>query len=112
MNDTKLCTCGGEMVSGGKQYIGISDTILFSGSILNCMPVEIFTCKKCRKMEFYSMSAATDVPDSSAEERFYSMYKDASNVKLRKILDKDDYTEQCKAVVRKILHDRECGKDY
>lgn len=112
MNETKICSCGGEMVSGGRKYIGLADSILLSNSIAFQNKVEIFICNKCRKMEFYLPETAVSEPEESEEDRLYSKYKDVSSEKLKKILDSRSYTGQCKEVVRKILFEREHGTEY
>lgn len=112
MNETKICSCGGELESYGKKYIGLADSVLLSNSIAFQNKVEIFICNKCRKMEFYLPEAATGEPEESEEGRLYSKYKDVSSEKLQKMLDSRSYTDKCKAVVRKILFERDHGTEY
>ncbi len=97
-------------VSGGKKYIGIADYVILSNSIAFQTAVEVFTCKKCHKIEFYAIPGEAGEPEPTEDARLYEKYKDAPDAKLKKILDRDDYTAQCKAVVRKILSERSCRR--
>lgn len=108
MEDKKLCSCGGNMRYLGKKFINISDTrIIMNNSMLSFEAVQMYICESCKKLEFYSLERQTESPESeSYEQRIYNTYKDTATAKLEKILEKDSFTDECKAVIRRILAER------
>ena len=107
MSDKKICSCGGSMHYLGKKFINISDTrLIMVNSIIYFEPVQMYTCKKCGKIEFYAPEKSGSPEHETYEQKMYNTYKDTPTAKLEKILEKDDYTDECKAVIRQILAER------
>lgn len=104
MNEPKKCTCGAQMKSRGVKYLVMSNARLFVVAAQVTEKVEMFVCPECRRVDFYWME--NDLLDEDNEQRFYDMYKNEPADKLRKILDNGSYTDECKAVIRKILSER------
>ena len=107
MSDKKLCSCGGNMRDLGKKFINISDThYILSNHPGNFEAVQMYICESCNKLEFYSLERQAAPEPESYEKKIYDTYKDTATAKLEKMLEKDSYTAECKAVIRRILAER------
>ena len=107
MAETKRCSCGGAMRDLGKRQLNLADSILIGNSIFSFEAVRVYVCESCRKLEFYSLDRSVEPEVSEgSNDQLYDTYKDVSTSKLEKILEKDDYTDECKAVIRRILSER------
>lgn len=106
MDKAKICTCGETMKSRGIKYLSISDSRLFAGAMIMQEDVEVFVCPNCRRLEFYAVEPYVQ-DTQSAEQKLYELYKTESDDKLNKMLQSGKYTDECKAVIRKILSERE-----
>lgn len=107
MAEIKICSCGGAMRDLGKRQLNLADSILIGNSIFSFEAVQVYICESCKKLEFYSLNKLNEPePPESRNDQLYDTYKDVSTSKLEKILEKDDYTDDCKAVIRRILSER------
>ena len=106
MNEPKKCTCGAEMKSRGVNYLVMSSTRIFVAAAQVPEKVEMFVCPECRRVDFYWMENDMLDEEVDSKQRLYDMYKSEPADKLRKILDNGSYTDECRAVIKKILSER------
>ena len=57
-------------------------------------------------VDFYWMGNDMLDEEVDSKQRLYDMYKNEPADKLRKILDNGSYTDECRAVIKKILSER------
>lgn len=106
MNELKKCTCGAEMKSRGVNYLVMSSTRIFVAAAQVPEKVEMFVCPECRRVDFYWMGNDMLDEEVDSKQRLYDMYKNEPADKLLKILDNGSYTDECRAVIKKILSER------
>lgn len=106
MNEAKKCTCGAEMKSRGVKYLCLATTRFMVSASAMPEQVEMFVCPECRRVDFYWMENDMLDEEVDSKQKLYDMYKNEPADKLRKILDDGSYTDECRAVIKKILSER------